>query len=244
MPAEATPPAEPNAPKVSPGVAPAAAPATPAPAPAPAPAAEPMPSILTEGEPKPGEEGDGAKPVVPDTYEFTPPEVDGKPAEVDTPALDALREVAKDAGLTQEQFQKIGEHGSRILSERLASALGDAQKAGETANIEAFRTQVTQWGAQTKADLEIGGAKLPQTLANVSRALDTFGTPAARDALINTGAANHPEVIRLLSRAGAAVADPTELVSGKPVGGKASRDPEARARAIYNNPSLYPPDAA
>lgn len=215
-----------------------AAPVAPAPGDAaPAPIATPVapdapPSILTpELAAEPAKTEAPAAPVVPEAYEFAAPEVDGKPVEVDTVALDALRTVAKDAGLTQEQFQALGAKGGEIIASRLAAA----QEAGLAANVAAFNTTIVDWGNQVKADAEMGGDKLPVTLANVSKAIDTFGDAQTRDALILTGAGNHPAVIRFLSKIGSLAGDPTGLTSGKPAGAAKARSGEQAARDMYNS---------
>ena len=196
------------------------------------------PSILDDTQPAPADPAAPAAPAVPEKYEFTPPEIDGKPAEVDAAALDALMPVAKEAGLTQAQFQAVAEHGAKIIGEKLAAS----QAAGEAAGVEAFKTMVAEWGSQTKADAEMGGDKFPATLANVRKAIDAMGTPDLQKALMLTGAGNYPEVIRFMARVGAAVGDPTRLTTGKPAGASKSVNPEQAARNIYNQGGGSYPD--
>lgn len=225
------------APTQTPTPADTAAGAPPAAAPAPAGAPAAPPSILDPAAPEQPATADTS--AVPETYEFKPQEIDGKPAEFDAGALDALRPIAKEAGLTQAQFQAVAEHGSKIIADKIAAS----QTAGEAAGVEAFKGMVAGWGAETKADPEMGGDKFPATLANVRKAINALGTPGLEKALVLTGAGNHPEMIRFLSRVGAAGGDPTTLTTGKPVGKAPADNPEQAAREFYNKAGGNYPDA-
>ena len=63
------------------------------------------------------------------------------------------------------------------------------------------------WRTQTANDRELGGYNLDRNVATAARAIDTFGTPALRKALNDTGAGNHPEVVRFFYRVGKALSE-------------------------------------
>ncbi len=65
------------------------------------------------------------------------------------------------------------------------------------------RDRETAWAHATKADPEIGGRNLAQSLQDARYGLDRFGDPELYDYLDDSGLGNHPEVIRMFKRAGA-----------------------------------------
>lgn len=135
--------------------------------------------------------------------------------EFDSEALSAFSESAKEAGLSGEAAQK--------MLDKLAPVL----EARQLQQIEATRTS---WATAAKADKEIGGDKLPESLSTAKRALDQFGTPALRELLDSTGLGNHPEVIRAFARAGKAISE------DKVVGGAAKKAaPTDPAKVMFPN---------
>lgn len=74
-----------------------------------------------------------------------------------------------------------------------------AQEASE-ANSSAWNTLQETWQGQAKADPEFGGDKFQATMTNVGKLVQEYGNDALREALDTTGAGNHPEVIRFLSK--------------------------------------------
>lgn len=117
----------------------------------------------------------------PDAYEFVPPE--GR--EFDPDVLGVFSDTAKELNLSQEKAQK--------MLDRLIPALVEKQ-------ARAFVELKSTWVDATKADAEVGGSNLKQSLADGKAALDEIGTPALRGLLKETGLDNHPEIIRLLVR--------------------------------------------
>lgn len=147
--------------------------------------------------------------VVPETYVFTAPE--GK--EYDPQVLESFSGAAKEAGLTQDAAQK--------LIEKMAPAIA-ARQADQVTAIH------RGWTEASSTDKEFGGEKLKENLGVAKRALDTFdpapmgadGKPSTtplRTLLDDTGLGNHPEVIRLLYRAGKAISE-DKFVGGSAAG--------------------------
>lgn len=181
------------------------------------------------------DEDDGAG-GVPDKYEFISPDDIGEIEMTDEvqAQFDAFGERARDAGLTQDQYQKLVE--------------GEIKRGREAVNegAEAYQQRVSDWAEQTKADKELGGDSLAENLSVAKLGMDTFGTPELKSLFDapsaenpdGLGLGNHPEIIRLLHRAGLQVKEDGELASGD--GGKAEND--ASLKRMY--PSMFKDEAA
>jgi Predicted membrane protein len=183
----------------------AASPAAASPSPAATPEASATPAASTEANPadpaaaktddaaaKPAEP---AKEVV---YEFKLPEgVDLKGE-----ALEELKTTAKELGLTQEQAQRVADLGAK-QAQGFAAQLVEQQK-----------TMTAEWAEQTTTDKEIGGDKLSENLGVAKKALDSFGTPALKTLLNQSGLGNHPEVVRFMVKAGKAISEDGKLITG------------------------------
>ena|SRR5579875_3782701 len=137
-------------------------------------------------------------PGVPEKYTFTAPEGTSYDPEV----LESFSGAAKEAGLTQEAAQKLIEKMAPALTARQADQVQAIHKG---------------WQDASTADKEFGGEKLAENLGVARKALDNFGSPELRTLLDETGLGNHPEVIRLLYRAGKAISE-DKFVAGRPAG--------------------------
>lgn len=116
-------------------------------------------------------------------------------------AFTEFKATAKELGLTQDQAQKVAELGVK-QAQTFATQLATAQQEA-----------VEKWAADTKADKEIGGDKLPENLAVAKKALDTFGSPELKTLLNKSGLGNNPEVIRFFVKAGKAISE-DRIVTG------------------------------
>ena len=81
---------------------------------------------------------------------------------------------------------------------------------------EQIETIRTGWLESSKSDKEFGGEKLEQNLGVAKGALDKFGSPELNQLLVSTGLGNHPEVIRLMYRVGAAISQDTFVAGSAP----------------------------
>lgn len=154
---------------------------------------------------------DAKKSDVPEDYEFTFAEG----IEIDSEVLGNLKEVAKELGLSQEQAQKVADLGAK-QAERWAQAQQDAMQAAEA-----------EWIDTIKADKEIGGDKLNETVAVAVRAIDRFGSPEFKTFLKESRLGNHPEMIRFAYQAGKAIADDSVVPGGRQV--------DAGRKPFYDN---------
>ncbi len=99
-------------------------------------------------------------------------------------------------GEKMRQAKSAGER-QRVREEFVASHLAiDADQDQ--------RDRETAWAQATKADPEIGGKNLKDSLMFARYALDHFGDVELYDFLDDTGLGNHPEVIRMFKRVGEA----------------------------------------
>lgn len=126
----------------------------------------------------------------PDKYEFKAPE--GKT--YDSNLIAAFEAGAKEANLPQDAAQKLLDQMSPKLQERQAEQVTAIRK---------------EWFDASQADKEFGGAHLEVNLGIAKKALDTFGSPELNKLLVSTGLGNHPEMIRLMVRAGKALSEDT-----------------------------------
>ncbi len=126
--------------------------------------------------------------------------------------------LAKELELTQVQAQKLVDF--RIAEEKAqAEAKWDEWTKGQDELV-----------AATKTDKEIGGENLEKNLAHVGAFIKKFGTSEFVDLLDTTGAGNHVEIIRVLARAGALLAE-DGITSGA-----AAHPPASQADILYGSP--------
>lgn len=141
---------------------------------------EAKPDASKDAKDKPAEP---EKPKAPESYTFK--DENGKV--IESKAITAFAEIAKAQGWTQEVAdQQLG---------ALAQGLRDSHTA-----------QVEKWRAEALADKEIGGEKLPETIANAKKAMTAVGVGESYlKTLDETGLGNHVELIRAWAKVWKAV---------------------------------------
>jgi hypothetical protein len=144
----------------------------------------------------------------PEKYEFKDAD------KMDSKVLEAFSESAKEANLTQEAAQK--------LLDKVAPAL-------QARTQEQVKQVHQQWTEASTNDKEFGGEKLKENLGVARKALDQLGTPELRTFLDASGLGSHPEVIRLLWKAGKAISE-DKFVSGSAV----TTEPDIAKRMFPN----------
>jgi hypothetical protein len=152
---------------------------------------------------------------LPETYEVAIPEGEV----IDQTRLDAYQGVLKEAKLTQDQ------------ANTLTPFLLAQKKAMEQQAMDAWADQTKSWRTSVEADPEIGGAKLRDTLVNAARARDAYGSPELKALLVDghLGIGNHPAIVKLLARVGAAMGEDLRGADRQFGGGSDSRDKSAEA---------------
>lgn len=130
-------------------------------------------------------------PVVPQTYDLKVP--DG--SSLDATRVEEITALAKEQNLTNAQAQ-------RLL---------DREHQRETSNVEHLASVQAGWLEAVKNDKELGGEFLKETAEHSKRFLDRFASPVLIADLELTKYGNHPELLRMLAKAGKAMA-PDQLV--------------------------------
>ena len=106
----------------------------------------------------------------------------------------------------------------KAANDALAWAAKDYQakaaKDGIIAGQARFVEQVNGWDAATRADKEIGGANYDASVADAVEGIRVFGTKELVQVLHESGLGSHPEVIRVLAKAGR-VAKETAITTGE-----------------------------
>lgn len=158
---------------------------------------------------KPGE----AKPAegAPEKYEFKAPE--GQT--YDSQLLEAFEAGVRKANLPQAAAQELLDQMAPKMAERQAE------------QVTAIREG---WLTASKADKEFGGDQLEANLAVAKKALDTFGSPELSKLLASTGLGNHPELIRMMFKAGKALSEDSFVAGSAPTQSR----PNAAA-VLYDN---------
>lgn len=135
--------------------------------------------------------------------------------EIDMPTVEALSEVAKEIGLSQEKFNTLYNKMMPILNDRL------------TEQLDGVRSDFIK---EAKADPDIGGAKWSETLSIARKALFQFTDEATRDLLKASGLDCHPGIIRAFMNVGKAMSDDTVVR-----GSTATVERDAAKAFFYNS---------
>lgn len=161
-------------------------------------------------------EDDKSKAGAPDQYEdFTFPEG----VVVDEEAVGEFKDIARELNLDQAGAQKVADIGAKLAAKWATQAQ------------ENFQATLDTWVSEVKADKEIGGDALPQTLAVAKRALATYGTPALQELLNASGFGNNPDVIKFCHKVG------MTLKEDAVVTGREGAGPTDVGALLYDNPT-------
>lgn len=164
-----------------------------------------------------GEEGNTVL-GAPESYEFA----ESEQYQVDSQVIDAFKDAAKDLDLSNDAAQK--------LVDKMAPQIAQRQ-------VEQVQAIQQEWAETAMADKEFGGEKLQENLAVARKAIEQFGTPELNELLQKSGLGNHPEVIRLMYRAGKSIS-PDTYVGASQGSGPAKGQPRDMAGfgdALYPN---------
>lgn len=160
--------------------------------------------------------GDTSKQGAPEAYEFQA--IEGQ--EFDPEVMKSFSEIAKELDLPQDAAQKVLDKVAPKILERQMQALENVRN---------------EWAESARTDKEFGGDKLNDNLVVAKKALDSFGTPELRKLLNESGLGNHPEMIRLMYRAGKAISE-DRFVGGTRGGQKSGpKGFNDLASALYSN---------
>lgn len=129
----------------------------------------------------------GAKPDVPDSYDFQSIVPDGM--EYDAQAATAFGSIAHECGLSQEQAAKVAAYGMEYMKNGVNAAMAQEMQTR------------TKWGEDAKAQL---GADYEKTVARAAVGIDQLSQkiPNLRAMLNETGAGNRIEMIQFMAAVG------------------------------------------
>lgn len=121
---------------------------------------------------------------------------------------------AKEQGLSNEAAQKLldGEVGKlNAHQENLA---------------EGREKQAEDWAKQLEDDTEYGGEKFTENVETARRVINKFASDDMKNALKNSGFANFPPLVKMLTSIGKSMRDDTLIRSSDSQGGKATKSME------------------
>ena len=133
------------------------------------------------------------KPVIPDKYEFKLAEG----LEIAPAVAEEFTGIAKELGLSQAGVDKLLDLHGRLMLE----------------SVKAAEAQRDSWANECAKQ----GLATPQAMANAKLAVDTFGGGEAMNVLVQTGAAWHPAIQKMLQNIGSLLQEDTGP-DGKPAG--------------------------
>jgi hypothetical protein len=111
--------------------------------------------------------------------------------ELDQASLDNFKALVNDKALTPAQR---------------AQKVVDLAVKREADRLEMHTQRVAAWADEVKADKDLGGDKLEETLSVARKAID-LGTPELKEFLNTSGLGNHPAVVRWAYAVGKALSE-------------------------------------
>lgn len=128
---------------------------------------------------------------------------DGAPAAAADATVYDLKAEGADKAMIDDvvalaRAEKISPTAAQKILERDLKARSGLQEAGKTA----LRKIAADLAIAAKADPDIGGDRLPQTIAAAHRAVAKYGTPALAAMLKSSHLGSDPEVLRFLANVG------------------------------------------
>lgn len=137
---------------------------------------------------------------------------------VDTASQEAFVSILNEYKVPAEGLKKLVDLQTGIM-----------KAASEKGSALWNQTQDT-WRKEIMADAEFGGPRLNENLGQISRLIDKYGTSKLRDMMDLTGAGNHPEMIKFLTKVAR-----DNLAEGQPVTGQPSRGERTHADILFPN---------
>lgn len=132
-----------------------------------------------------------------------------KPAETKTEEVEVKYDFKMPEGVEPDEkslaeFTKFAKELK--LSPESAQKLVDLRSAAVVAAKEQHTATVKGWADEVKADKELGGDKLQETLAVAKKAID-LGPPELKELLETSGMGNHPAVVKWAHAVGKALSE-------------------------------------
>jgi hypothetical protein len=139
----------------------------------------------------------------------------------------------KNEGWTE--FTNIAKNLKHADAQKLVSLASEAIAAREKSIAEYWQKTHGEWQKEIMADPELGGTNFETMRQTVSKVLDNpeLSDPKMREALVLTGAGNHPAIVRTLFKWAKALSEGGS-VAGNPPG----RDAQGNAQGTGQRPSI------
>ncbi len=167
-------------------------------------------------------DGDDEETGAPEKYEFSLPEG----MELDAEALEAVEPIFREANLSNEMANKLASVHADLIEKQVTAAV---QQAEQQLQEQAATISQGRYDAALK-DEEFGGKNAAENFNIAKGAIHKLAgdkIDAVLDALRETGADNHPEIIRVFYRAGKAMQDDTVVHNGDEGGAKKDMYPNS-----------------
>ena len=143
---------------------------------------------------------------------------------LDETLVNGIKPLAKELDLPQGKAQKLAQFAAQEQKRAATAFVADLQ-----ANVD---KQAKAWEAAVQADPELGGANHKEVMAVARKALDEFGSPEFAKFLRETRLGSHPDMVRMLHKAGKAISQDS-VTSGRSGNGTVKQD----AEVFYGNKS-------
>ena len=166
---------------------------------------------------------------VPESYTFS--DADGNDLQLDPEDAKAFSDVFKDAGLTQEQANKL----FNVYMSDIKQLTEQIESERNTQTLE----QKKSWMNEVKNDSEIGGQNFETTKANIKAVMNAYGSKELSSYLNESGLAYNPHFVRFISRIGASLGNDSNFINGKGSSQQMGESRSERLRRMYpNSPDL------
>jgi hypothetical protein len=159
-------------------------------------------------------------PTVPDKYDLKLPDK----STVDKAVVERTAAKARELGLSQEHAQKTLDYVHQEI-DAAANAAVEASLKSHLPGGAVWEQQVTEWGAASLADPELGNNN-PEQMAKMStlakEVVAKFGDKESIEFIESNPLASHPAFLRLLTRIGKASAEGSLVVPSSQRNGQKS----------------------
>lgn len=154
-----------------------------------------------------------AKTVVPEKYDLKLP-TEGN--QLKASDLERISAQAKEKGLSNEDAQKLVLQENETINRHLSAQLKDVKEV-----------QSKNWLAELKADAEIGGDKLNESIENAKRVFVKYFPEDFRKVIDESGLGNVPGFVKGMAKIAKAFGEDHFKDGGRPVQSSEPKDPAA-----------------
>lgn len=131
----------------------------------------------------------------------------------------------KDSPLSSDRFEKIAEYArlqgfTKEQAEELVKSQEDTVRSVLDTQQKELIAKSEKWVEDIRADKEIGQDNFNKSMEFAARAINKFATQELKETLNATRLGDYPELVRMMARVGAAMADDTFVSSSETAGDK------------------------